>query len=256
MTLADLHRGPTALLLPNAWDIASALAFLEAGYAAIGTTSLGVAASNGQVDAARASSARTRSVAHALRVLPCPVTVDIEDGFDDDPARVAAYVEELGVDGVNVEDSTNGTLVDPAAHGAKVAAIKQRCGDRVFVNARVETYWLGQDATVEHTLDRARRYIDVGADGIFVPGSLDREQLSALASGLSVPLNVLPQPGVSLDELSALGVRRVSSGSLPFRAALSGAVAALDHVRAGTAPQATAYGEVQRLSAAYERMSP
>lgn len=251
MTFADLHRGQSALLLPNAWDIASALAFLDAGYEAIGTTSLGVAASQGLVDASGASRDQTRALAHSLRVLPCHVSVDIEDGFDSDPDRVAAYVEDLGVDGVNVEDSTHGELVESAAHAAKVAAIKRRCGDAVFVNARVETYWLGQDSTVEQTLDRARRYVEAGADGVFVPGKLDREQIAAIASGLSVPLNVLPQPGTSLDELSALGVRRVSSGSLPYRAALSAAVAALDHVRAGTSPPAMPYVEVQRRSEAY-----
>ncbi|MDN5852820.1 MAG: isocitrate lyase/phosphoenolpyruvate mutase family protein [Actinomycetia bacterium] len=256
MSFADLHRGPGALLLPNAWDVASAMAFLDAGDAAIGTTSLGVAASHGEPDAARTSKDRTRAIAHALRVLPCAISVDIEDGFDDEPDRVATYVDDLGVVGVNIEDSTRGSLIDPVAHAHKVAAIKRRCGVDVFVNARVDTYWLGQDATVEHTVGRARHYVDAGADGIFVPGGLDADQIAALASGVRVPLNVLPQPGTSLDELTALGVRRVSSGSLPFRAALDAALSSLDHVRAGTAPAAVPYADVQRRSEAYGRSAP
>lgn len=252
MTFADLHRGARALLLPNAWDVASAMAFLDAGYEAIGTTSLGVAASHGDVDASRTGKERNRSLARALRVLPCHISIDIEDGYDDDPEVVAAYVADLGVDGINLEDSTQGTLVPPEVHAAKVSAIKRR-HEPTFVNARVDTFWLGEDATVQDTLDRARAYADAGADGIFVPGRLDPDQISAIAGQVAVPLNVLPQPGRTLDDLSALGVRRVSSGSLPFRAAIHAAVATLDQVHAGSSPAAQSYADVQRASEAYGR---
>lgn len=250
MTFADLHRGPQALLLPNAWDVASAMAFVDVGYAAIGTTSLGVAASHGELDASRAGRDRTRSLAEALRALPCHVTVDIEDGYDDEPERVAAYVAELGVDGINLEDSTCGALVPVSVQTAKVSAIKQR-SRATFVNARVDTFWLGEQASLAHTLDRAQAYVDAGADGIFVPGRLEDTQIAALAGELCVPLNVLPQPGLTLDELSELGVRRVSSGSLPFRAALAAAVGALDHVREGSTPTVVPYPEVQEMTERY-----
>ncbi|UPK75121.1 isocitrate lyase/phosphoenolpyruvate mutase family protein [Nocardioidaceae bacterium SCSIO 66511] len=251
MTFADLHHGRGALLLPNAWDVASALAFVDAGHPAVGTTSLGVSASHGHPDGARGGRERTRDLVRALRTLPVHVSADIEDGFDGDPARVAAYVDELGVAGINIEDSTSETLIEPVAHASKIAEIKATCGDAVFVNARVDTFWLGQDATIEHTLERARHYVGAGADGVFVPGAFDPETIVALASGFDVPLNVLPQPGLSVAELSELGVRRVSSGSLPYRAALAAAVTAVDCVRAGTSPEAIAYAEVQRLTRSY-----
>ena len=149
------------------------------------------------------------------------------------------------------EDSTVETLIDPAAHAAKVAAVKGRCPE-VFVNARVDTYWLGQDATVAATLDRAARYVEAGADGVFVPGATEPAVLRELAAAVPVPLNVLAVPGLSLTELAGLGVRRVSTGSLPYRAALHAAVGAARAVRDGGAlPAATPYPDLQARLAGY-----
>lgn len=250
MSFADLHHGDRALLLPNAWDAASARVFVDAGYEAVGTTSLGVAASQGVRDATRVGRERTRELAKALRVLPCYLTVDIEDGFDDEPERVATYVADLGVDGINLEDSTCGALVPASTQHAKISAIRER-DDTTFINARVDTFWLDESADLASTLDRAHAYGDAGADGVFIPGKLQRDQIAALAAELHVPLNVLPQPGLTLDDLSALGVRRVSSGSLPFRAALAATLASLEHVREGSTPTAVSYAEVQELTERY-----
>lgn len=154
MTFADLHRGERPLLLPNAWDVPSALALLEYGFAAIGTTSFGVASSIGTPDGGRSTKQANLRLAATLRPLDCYISIDIEDGYADDPDQVADYVARLPVDGINIEDSTAEKLIEPQQHAAKVQAIKQRSPD-VFVNARVDTYWLGQDATVAATLDRA-----------------------------------------------------------------------------------------------------
>src|SRR5689334_7954327 len=88
MTFADLHRGDAPLLLPNAWDVASALAFVDAGFEAIGTTSFGVASTSGHPDGTRATADANRALARALTPLPCFVSLDIEDGYSDDPAAV------------------------------------------------------------------------------------------------------------------------------------------------------------------------
>src|SRR3954468_24037024 len=93
---ADLHRGPLPLLLPNAWDVASALAFVAAGYPAIGTTSLGVSASLGAPDGSHATQQATLALARSLAPLPAFITMDCEDGHAIDPVAVAAYVAELG----------------------------------------------------------------------------------------------------------------------------------------------------------------
>ncbi|MEV0848678.1 isocitrate lyase/phosphoenolpyruvate mutase family protein [Streptomyces sp. NPDC049954] len=245
-----LHEGELPLVLPNAWDVASALAFVEAGFPVLGTTSLGVAAARGVPDGGRDSLAASVRLARRLAPLGVPLSVDVEDGGFDAPSEVAGLVAALTetgphVVGVNIEDSSAGRLVTPAAHAAKVAAVKERAPG-IFLNARVDTYWTGQDATPGATLDRARAYVAAGADGIFVPGVAEPSVVRELAGELPVPLNVLPVAGADLRQLAAWGVRRVSTGSLPYRAALRAAVDVAEAVRGGWAlPAAEPYAALQ-----------
>lgn len=259
----SLHHAQAPLLLPNAWDFASAAALAAAGHRAIGTTSLGVAAAAGKTDAAGTAREETlalaRTLAPSLGQVPCLLTVDIEAGFSDDPQEVAALVEELhahGVVGVNVEDGrADGTLDDVARHQQKVAAIKERVPD-VFVNARTDSYWLdggGSSSALDDTVRRGRAYVEAGADGVFVPGAADDAVLKTLVAELGAPLNVLFAPGRhALPALAELGVARVSTGSLLFRAALRTAVRVADAIRRGepaVSPDAFAYADVQALTA-------
>jgi len=245
VTFRDLHYGDLPLVLPNAWDVPSALAFLEAGFTAMGTTSFGVAASHGAPDGGGSTRDANLRLAAALRPLDCHLSLDIEDGYSADADEVADYVALLPVDGINIEDSTAETLIEPEVHAAKIRAIKAR-SPHVFINARIDTYWLGQSATVAETLDRASHYVDAGADGIFVPGASDPEVLRTLARAIDRPLNVLSIQGQSPADLAALGVRRVSTGSLPYRAALSAAVAAAIATRSGLKfPAALSYSDMQ-----------
>jgi 2-methylisocitrate lyase-like PEP mutase family enzyme len=254
MTFRDLHYAEQPVLLPNAWDVGSALAFVAAGFPAVGTTSFGVNASTGHPDAGGASRDATVALIGAIRVLPVAVTADVEDGYSDDPAEVAALVAALAVDGVNVEDSAGGRLVDPAILAAKIAAIKQAAPE-VFVNARVDSYWFHEDDTVDAVRDRARAYADAGADGIFVPGVADPATIERLAAAIPLPLNVLVVPGLSLAELGGLGVRRVSTGSLPYRVAIDAAVEVAAAVRDGRAlPAATSYAESQQRLLDFARL--
>jgi 2-methylisocitrate lyase-like PEP mutase family enzyme len=184
-------------------------------------------------------------LAAALRPLDCYVSIDIEDGYVDDPDEVANYVAQLPVDGINIEDSTAETLIAPGDQAAKVRAIKARSPD-IFINARIDTYWLGQDATVSATLERAAHYVDAGADGIFVPGATEPAVLRELTAAIERPVNVLAIPGLSLAELAGLGVRRVSTGSLPYRAAIHAAAQAAVAVRDATEiPAAAPYPDMQ-----------
>ncbi|MBO0901836.1 isocitrate lyase/phosphoenolpyruvate mutase family protein [Cellulomonas sp. zg-ZUI22] len=243
--LRALHRGPDPFVLPNAWDVASALALVRAGFAAVGTTSLGLAAGAGVLDGSRAVRRLTADLVGRLAQLPVPVTADVEDGFDDDPRTVASFVASLPVAGVNLEDSTGGRLVDPERHADKIAAVRERC-PLLVVNARVDTFWLGESATLEATTRRAQRYVRAGADCVFVPGALDAAQIRHLVGAVGAPLNVLATPVHPLSRLAALGVRRVSTGSLLYRAALDAAVGVARRVRDdGLPPEVTAYGEIQ-----------
>ncbi|MEU5908645.1 isocitrate lyase/phosphoenolpyruvate mutase family protein [Micromonospora sp. NPDC047467] len=249
-----LHRPGRPLLLPNAWDHASAAALVARGHPAIGTTSLGVAAAAGQPDGVAATAVETLALARRLARLPVLLTVDVEAGFSDDPATVAGYVAELaglGVVGINLEDGrADGTLADPEGIADTIAAVKAAVPD-LFVNARTDTWWLGVADPLPQSLSRARTYRSAGADGIFVPGVVDESTLRLLTERIDAPVNALYQPGgPGLDELARAGVARVSTGSLLFRAALAAALAAADEVRSGgsvTRVGLLSYAEVQGL---------
>ncbi|KOV80959.1 isocitrate lyase/phosphoenolpyruvate mutase family protein [Nocardia sp. NRRL S-836] len=224
MAFRALHHRDEPLLLPNAWDHATAVALQEAGYLAVGTTSFGVSAAHGVPDASGLAEEPTRTLARLLTTLPCPVTADVEAGFSADPGEVAEYVASLGVSGVNLEDGRADHLADPAHQAELVAAVKRRCPG-VFVNARVDTHWLGIDATLPEVLTRAEHYLAAGADGIFVP-RLPLPDVAAFTATFDAPLNVLA--GEPVRRLADLGVRRISTGSQLFRAARAAAVATAD----------------------------
>jgi 2-methylisocitrate lyase-like PEP mutase family enzyme len=246
MTFRELHFEDAPLLLPNAWDVGSALAFAASGFPAIGTTSFGVNASAGRPDAGGASRDGTVALVRAISSLSVYISADIEDGYSDDPGEVGDFVAGLGVSGVNIEDSADGHLVDPAIAAAKIAAIK-RAAPEVFVNARIDSYWFHEDDTVPAVLDRAKAYADAGADGIFVPGAADPSTLEKLTAGIPLPVNVLLVPNLTLVDLKNLGVRRVSTGSLPYRVAIDAAVDVATAARDGReVATATSYAESQQ----------
>ncbi|WP_433212195.1 cytochrome P450 [Microtetraspora malaysiensis] len=276
----EMHHGPAPLVLPNAWDYASAAALARAGFAAVGTTSLGVAAVAGKPDGEGATRDETVALARRLARLPCLVSVDIEGGFGGTPGQVADLAAELaafGVVGVNLEDGRPGGRLAPvAAVQEAVAAIKERVPG-MFVNARTDTFWLATTVTgdeagtaegrlrpedqvarkepsgaemLDEALRRCWAYAEAGADGVFVPGVAEAEHIRALAGGTGVPLNVLFLPaGHTVAGLAELGVRRISCGSLLYRAALGAAVTTALAVAEG-GPVATGlpgYAEVQAL---------
>ncbi|MEU1181027.1 isocitrate lyase/phosphoenolpyruvate mutase family protein [Streptomyces sp. NPDC005820] len=249
---AALHHAGPPLLLPNAWDHASALALAGLGFPAIGTTSLAVAAAAGLPDGESATRDETLRLALVLGSQPFLLSVDAEDGFSEDPDEVGEFARRLaavGAVGVNLEDA-----LGPAdRHAAKISAVK-RAAPGLFVNARTDTYWLGRKADEgerwRETLTRLDVYQQAGADGVFVPGLTDPARIADLAARLDAPLNVLFSPaGPTVPRLAGLGVRRVSLGSLLYRRALGAALEAVTEIRAGRAPEGRtpSYGEVQTL---------
>ncbi|MEU9796526.1 isocitrate lyase/phosphoenolpyruvate mutase family protein [Streptomyces sparsogenes] len=251
---AQLHHQAAPLLLPNAWDHASAAALAAQGFPAVGTTSLGVAAAAGLPDGAAATADATLALARRLGRGSFLFTVDAEGGFSDDPAEVAGLARELydaGAAGINLEDGhPDGTLAPVELHAAKIAAVKAAV-PALFVNARTDAHWLGRQEE-DTASSRLARYEQAGADGVFVPGLSDPEGIAALTATLLVPLNILYTPtGPTLAELAALGVRRVSLGSLLYRAALTAAVTCATAIRDGRPADlaALSYAEVQALGA-------
>ncbi|MHA7262876.1 isocitrate lyase/PEP mutase family protein [Arthrobacter sp. TMN-37] len=253
MSFLELHHGTSPLILPNAWDVGSALMFRDEGFPAIGTTSLGLAARDGHADAGRSVQHSTQRLVDQLLVLGCYVSADIEDGFSGSPSAVADYVHRLGAHGINIEDSTGGNLIDPGLHAAKISSIKDK-NPGVFVNARIDTHWLGQDAAIESTLARAHRYVEAGADGIFIPGVLGAAEIRAFAKAIPAPLNVLTSATHTSAELGGMGVQRISTGSLPYRAALDAALRVATDARDGRpATGATPYDALQSMLEGYEQ---
>jgi 2-methylisocitrate lyase-like PEP mutase family enzyme len=228
---AALHRPGAPLFLPNAWDYASAVVLAKAGYVAIGTTSLGIAAAAGKPDAAGVTREETLAVTRLLSSLPLLLTVDIESGFSDDPDEVAALAQQVsdaGAVGVNLEDGRpDATLTTGALHCAKITAIKTRTPD-LFVNARTDAFWLADEHApppLGQALERASAYCAAGADGIFVPGAGDIATVATLSAQIDAPLNILYMPGRhTFRSLAEANVARVSTGSLLFRAALQAVV--------------------------------
>ena len=252
MSFHDLHRGDRPLVLPNAWDFASGAALAEAGFPAVGTTSLGVAAAAGKTDATGGTREETLALARVLSRLPVPVTVDIEGGFSARVADVADLVAELasfGIAGVNLEDGRRDGTLAPIDHQVTVISEVKRAAPQVFLNARTDTFWLG-DPDRDETLRRARAFAAAGADGVFVPGIVDDADIRAVLEVADVPLNVLFMPGrTEYARMERLGVHRLSTGSLLFRKALQATVASALGVTGdnGDGRPAPSYGDVQRL---------
>ncbi|GAA1626390.1 isocitrate lyase/PEP mutase family protein [Catellatospora bangladeshensis] len=221
---AALHRTGDPLVLPNVWDVASARHLAAAGFTALGTTSLGIAAANGLPDGQGAVCAETVRLIAALAPLPVCLTADIETGS----VEAAAAVAEAGAAGVNMEDA----MGPAAAHAALIRAVKRQVPG-LFVNARTDTYWQ-RPGDLAETLARVRLYADAGADGVFVPGLSDPGDIAAVVAAVDLPVNVLFLPDRhTVAALADLGVRRISTGSLLFRAALAASAQTAVAVRDG-----------------------
>jgi 2-methylisocitrate lyase-like PEP mutase family enzyme len=220
-TFRRLHQGPELLLIANAWDAGSARLIEHLGAKAIATTSAGMAWALGYADGERLPvEALLHSVRAIARVVRVPLSVDLERGFSDDPevvARTVVTLAEAGVVGVNLEDGTE----SPGLLIAKLERTKQALVARgldVFLNARTDTFLraLGADDTrLAETITRGRRYVEAGADGLFVPRLAEPAAIKAVTAALTLPVNLLAGPHLpSGSELTALGVKRLSLGSL------------------------------------------
>lgn len=252
---AALHHQVAPFLLPNAWDVTSALLLADAGFPAIGTTSMGVTAAAGLPDGAGVGAALTVALSGQLvRLLPVPLTVDIEGGYADDPDEVAALVAELadlGVAGINLEDGRPGGGLRPVEQHAAIVRAAAAAAPELFVNARTDTYWLRVGDPTDRpreTIDRLLAYREAGASGGFVPGLSDLDQLAAVSAAVSLPLNVLWRPGLDPATLATAGVARISTGSGLYRHALAAALAVAEAARDGDEVTATPvdYDHLQR----------
>ncbi|MDC0709441.1 isocitrate lyase/phosphoenolpyruvate mutase family protein [Stigmatella sp. ncwal1] len=236
----ELHAPGQVLVLPNVWDAMSARLVESLGGAALATSSAAVAWAHGAPDGERLEFDRllasTRDIVRAVRV---PVSVDFERGYNQSAADVADAVCRLaqeGVVGINLEDGAE----PPEVLTSKLSACReafQRQGLDVFLNARTDVIlrrMLSGPQALDEVIRRTKRYADAGCDGIFVPGLSAAEDLARVVSEVSVPLNVWAAPALPpVDQLRAMGVRRVSVGPRLALTALSAARRDAEHLMAG-----------------------
>jgi len=226
----QLHEGASILVLPNAWDVASAKIFSALAFPAIATTSSGIANCLGYPDGENISlDEMLFMIKRIVKAVDVPVTADIEAGYTNDMkelSRTIASVIGLGVVGINLEDSSGSNeLVDVDLHAEKIRTVRETAssyGADLFINARVDVYLRDVGEPQErfrHTIDRAHAYRAAGADCIFIPSVVDERLIGSLVKNIPGPINILAVANTPpIEVLEKLGVARVSTGSGPARA--------------------------------------
>jgi 2-methylisocitrate lyase-like PEP mutase family enzyme len=230
--LRSLHMPGSPLILPNAWDVASARAVVAAGFPVVATTSGGIAAVLGYEDHEAAPAgemfAAARRISSSVAV---PVTIDAEAGYGMEPAEVVTILESLGAAGCNLEDTNHGTrtLRDPLRHAQWLREIRTQASNRGYdlvINARIDVFLSDflsgskrpQAEFLTEALRRAEIYFEAGADCVFPIALWETETVAAFLAQAPGPVNILSFPRApSLPELTGFGVARVSYGSLLHR---------------------------------------
>jgi 2-methylisocitrate lyase-like PEP mutase family enzyme len=224
--LRKLHEGPEVLVLPNAWDAASARIVEAARFPVVATTSAGLAAVLGYPDGQHIPQPEmlflVRKIAKAVEI---PVTADVEAGYAD-AVQTALDLIACGAVGMNLEDMVGGQLLPLEAQVETIRAIRAVTaseGVPVVINARTDIFLAKHgDASTrfDRAVERLNAFHAAGADCLFAPGVVDTVTIGRLAKAIAGPLNVLATAGSpSIREMKALGVRRVSLGSGPSRVA-------------------------------------
>jgi 2-methylisocitrate lyase-like PEP mutase family enzyme len=215
----SLHRAPPLLVLPNAWDVASAKAFATLpGCRALATSSAAIARSLGWEDGEQAPVAEMLQVVERIAAaVDVPVTADLEAGYGDPPGTAAAALA-AGAAGMNLEDS-RGLAIVPVDEQVTLIRAVRAAAPELVVNARVDVF-VRQTGGVEEAVARGNAYLAAGADCVY-PIMAPFDAIGPLAAGIDGPVNVIASPQEArLEELERLGVTRVTFGSGLAAAAL------------------------------------
>lgn len=234
---AALHQAGT-FLMPNAWDAGSAKYLAACGFAALGTTSAGIAFAAGHRDSDPRQSvdAMFAAIASIVAAVSIPVSADLEAGFGDsldDVQRTFTRAIAIGCAGGSLED-----VADYATPGQFVLRSRQDAIERVraaraaidqhatpfVLTARTECFLTGHPSPLAEAIDRLCAFRDAGADCLFAPGISQPADIATLVREVNAPLNVLtagPAAQLTLAQLRDLGVRRISTGSALARAAFT-----------------------------------
>jgi 2-methylisocitrate lyase-like PEP mutase family enzyme len=252
-------------VIPNPWDAGTARYLAHLGFSALATTSGGAAFSMGLPDGSVPLARMLTHIAEIAAATELPVSADFENGHADEPKQVGENVRkcvDAGVAGLSIEDfSGKGSdPLYPIELGAeRVRAAREaidRSGGGVLLTARAEGFLRGHP-NLDEIIRRLSAYSDAGADCLFAPGITEPEHIKAVVAAVAPkPVNVLVATAsqVTLPELAALGVRRISVGSALARAAWGGFASAAKRIAEGRFDgfdQAMSGAELQNAFRAY-----
>ncbi|GAB3923286.1 isocitrate lyase/phosphoenolpyruvate mutase family protein [Kribbella albertanoniae] len=220
-TLRALHVPGKPLIVPNAWDAASARMVEEAGFPAVATSSFAMATIHGYGDGELMPVADVlAAVAHITRAVDIPVTVDFERGYGLDPAELVKRFLDTGAVGLNLEDSDprTGSMIEAGEQADFLAAVRAAAQSNLVINARTDSFLRNAGsaaAQLEASVERGNRYLAAGADCVYPIGTGDAEVIRALTERIDGPVNVAFGGGERpVGEFAALGVARVSFGPM------------------------------------------
>lgn len=263
----ELHERDGAFIIPNPWDAGTARLLEHLGFAALATTSMGAAFSMGQGDNTLSRSQALASAATIVSATSLPLSADMENGFGDSPEIVAETIglaAATGIVGGSIEDATGRAEnpiygIEDAAERIRAAVAAARGLSFPFtLTARAENYLHGRP-NLNDTIKRLQAYQEAGADVLYAPGLATKEEIAAVVSSVDRPVNVvmgLRGVQLSLAELSAIGVKRVSVGSSLYRAALGAFLRAAREMREGGtfsfAADTANSGEISKIFAEFD----
>jgi 2-methylisocitrate lyase-like PEP mutase family enzyme len=258
-----LHERDGAFIVPNPWDVGTALLLAHLGFEAVATTSMGYAFSLGRLDNTldrEETLANASAIASATRL---PVSADLENGFGDAPEEVAETIRlaaAAGVVGGSIEDATGRSgqpiyEMEKAVERVRAAVATARLLPFTFtLTARAENYLHGRP-DLKDTIRRLQAYQEAGADVLYAPGLATKDDIAAVVGSVDRPVNILmglQGARLSLEELSAIGVKRVSVGSALCRTALGAFLRAAEEMREnGTFTFATEAANPKEISAIF-----
>jgi 2-methylisocitrate lyase-like PEP mutase family enzyme len=241
-TFRQMHERPGLFVMPNPWDVGSARMLEGLGFEAVATTSSGFAFAQGRRDYQMGRDAVLEHCRTLVGATSVPVSADLENGFGDDPQTVAETIRlaaETGLAGGSIEDSIGPPVSGIYEHALAVERIRaaaeaaRQLPCPFVLTARCENY-LHQRADLSDTIRRLQAYQDAGADVLYAPAIKNPDDVATLVRSVDRPVNVLmgmPAMNLSVAQLAAIGVKRITVGSALARAAIGGFLRAAREIR-------------------------
>jgi len=239
----SMHEMEEPLVIGNVWDVPSAKIAESVGFSVIGTSSAAIAKNFGKEDGENIRFEDLLSIVKAIaKSTELPLTVDLESGYGETPEIIAKNMIELvkvGVVGVNIEDSVvidgERCLCDSTLFGKTLEKVREyirEAGLEIFINVRSDAFLLNVEDPVATSIERIKIYQQAGADGIFLPCIIKKDDIKSVVDSTSLPINVMCLPGLpSFSELKNLGVKRISMGNFVHEAMLGSLSAILASIK-------------------------